>query len=110
MQGGEYPGAAERKKAGGPAAEKVDWSEIFDLIASEYGYTWGQFTALTYTQLEAFLGAVSRRRHSDVAINAQIHGIRMEARQKQAPVSDAVLREADRMTREMLSEKRANGR
>lgn|GEM_PF-5595676 len=94
--------------AGDKKASRIDWSIIFDLIASEYGYTWEQFTGMTYKILDACLEAIHRRTHNKTAVLAQMHGIKMELyekRQKIAPPSEKTLKAVDKHISDILKEK-----
>lgn len=82
-----------------------DWGLIFDLIASEYGYTWSEFTELTYKQLNACLESIARRTHNDYAFIANIHGVEMDYYQKIEPPSKAILEKARKRTEEILRKK-----
>lgn len=89
----------------------VDWSIIFDLIASEYGYTWQQFTNLTYKLLDACLEAITRRTHNKTAALAAMHGIKMDLYKRFKPVSETTLAQAKAEALKFLKQKRtANGK
>ncbi len=85
----------------------LDWSIIFDLIASEYGYTWEQFSGLTYKLLNSCLEAISRRNHNKTAVLAAMHGIKMDLYRRVKPVSDKTLQDAKEGAYNLLKERRA---
>jgi len=85
--------------------QRTDWGEIFDLIASEYGYGWEKFTGLTYKQLHAWLGAIAKRTHNQLVVLAAMHGLKMDLyRQLKAP-SKQILADADVEIYKQLKEK-----
>ena len=92
---------------GGPAQKHAspDWSLIFDVIASEYSYTWKQFTGLTYKQLDACLEAIAARTHNKTAVLAAMHGIKMDMYRKPIPVSEKTLELASIETEKILKAK-----
>lgn len=85
----------------------IDWSIIFDTIASEYGYTWEQFIYLTHKQLAAFLAAIDKRLYDKIRINAAIHGIKIDEKAATKQPSDTELKEAEKATNELLRQRRA---
>ena len=95
------------KKVRGSATDgdRVDWSIIFDIVASEYGYCWKDFTALTYKQLDTFLEVIAQRRHNDIVVQASLHGIKLESYRKKQTISKKVLTKARKMTQQLLAEK-----
>lgn len=84
----------------------VDWSIIFDSIASEYGYTWEQFAGLTYKLLAACLEAIARRTHNNTAVLASIHGIKMDLYKRSKPISKKILANAEAEAYKLLKKKR----
>lgn len=92
----------------GGSVEKTtptDWAIIFDLIASEYGYTWEQFIGLTYKLLDSCLEAIARRTHNKTAVLASIHGIKMDLYKRVQPVSEKVLADAKTQAYDLLKQK-----
>lgn len=85
----------------------ADWSIIFDSIASEYGYTWGQFVSMTYKMLDACLEAIARRTHNQTAVLASMHGIKMELYKRIKPISEKVLDQARAQAYKILQRKQA---
>jgi hypothetical protein len=83
----------------------LDWSIIFDLIASEYGYTWDQFISFTYKQLNACLEAIARRTHDNTVIRAAMHGIKLDMYRRVKPVSQKILKQAESEIQKLLKEK-----
>lgn len=86
---------------------RVDWAETFDLIASEYGYTWKQFIRLTYKQLYHCLKAIKRRIHNKTAVLAAMHGIKMEFYKEIKSPSKEILQKAQVEIDKILKEKQA---
>ena len=84
-----------------------DWPVIFDLIASEYGYSWRRFVGLTYKQLDAFLEAIAARSHNNMATQAAMRGIKVEPYKKVEPVSEKALEGARANAYKILEQKRA---
>ena len=90
--------------------KSVDWSIIFDSIASEYGYTWRQFTNLTYKLLDTCLEAIARRTHNKTVVLAAMHGIKVDLYKRHKPVSEKILKTADAEIFKLLKSKQvANG-
>lgn len=91
----------------GPASTRdpVNWSIIFDIIASEYGYTWVQFSGMTYKLLNECLESINRRTHNSIAVQAALRGIQMDLYQKHVP-ADAKTIEQSRMEAEKILKKR----
>lgn len=87
-------------------SEAVNWSEIFDSIASEYGYTWDQFTGLTYKLLDACLESIAKRQHNKTSVYAAMHGIKMDLYRRNKPVSEKTLQQAEKRAYELLKQKR----
>lgn len=83
----------------------VDWSIIFDLIASEYSYTWKQFIKLTYKQLNIYLEAIARRNHNKTAVLASMHGIKIDLYKRIKPVSKQTLENARKEAYKILKQK-----
>jgi len=94
---------------GGPvsAASSVDWSIIFDLVASEYGYTFEQFIGLTYKLLDSCLEAIARRTHNKTAVTAAMHGIKMDLYKRVKAPSEKFLENARTEAYKILKEKQA---
>lgn len=44
---------------------KVDWAQIIDLFASEYGWTIDEISKLNATQISLLIRAIRKRRRSD---------------------------------------------
>ena len=89
----------------------VNWANVFDLVASEYGYTWDQFTGLTYIQLHAFLEAINRRTHNNTAVQAAMHGIKVDLYKKIDPPAAENLQQIDDEITKIFKEKAsANGK
>lgn len=86
-------------------SNRVDWAIIFDLVASEYGYTWAQFTELTYKQLNVFLEAILRRTHNKTVVLAAMHGIKLDPYRRIKPPSERMLKKALDETEKILKEK-----
>lgn len=91
----------------------ADWSIIFDLFASEYGYTWEQFISMTYKQLNACLTCIYRRTHNKTAVQARIHGIDMDFWKEDIKPKKEVFDKANDLVDKLLREKQqktaANG-
>jgi len=83
----------------------VDWSVIFDSIASEYGYTWEQFINMTYKLLNCCLEAIAKRTHNNTVIQAAMHGIKMDLYKRVKPVSEKLLEQANIETYKLLQQK-----
>ena len=90
-------------------AEKLDWSLIFDLIASEYSYTWEQFTGMTYKQLDACMEAINRRNHNSLVTQAALKGVKLDAYRKKKAISNADMKSAREVIRKLLAEKQKHG-
>ena len=94
---------------GGPVKQRdpVDWSIIFDSIASEYGYTWDQFIAMTYKLLNACLESIARRSHNKTAVLAAMHGIKMDLYKEHEgkPLSKDDIKRAKTEVEKILKEK-----
>ena len=90
----------------------ADWSIIFDSIASEYGYTWGQFVSMTYKMLDACLEAIARRTHNQTAVLASMHGIKMDLYKRIKPISEKTLDQARAQAYKILKRKqlKTNGK
>ena len=95
---------------GGPVESrgKIDWSVIFDLIASEYGYDWSQFVSMTYKMLDACMEAISRRTHNKTVVQAAMHGIKMDLYRRHKPVSEKDLDNARSEIEKLLKEKQVS--
>lgn len=50
------------------------------MIASQYGYTKKEFTEMTLRDLQGCLEAIDIRTHNDFALDANIHGHKVEMR------------------------------
>ena len=86
---------------------QVDWSIIFDSIASEYGYTWDQFTGMTYKMLDVCLEAISRRTHNKNAVLAAMHGIKIDLYRRIKSPSSKDLEKGRSEAFKILQEKQA---
>lgn len=92
---------------------KTNWIEVFDLIASEYGYTMDQFKAMTLRQLNGCLEMIDIRTHNEFALNASIHGHKVELKKVMRQVeelSDKMKEEMERIHREAIERKVAEKR
>lgn len=87
-------------------AAEVDWSIIFDLIASEYGYTWEQFTGLTYKLLNACIKKIDKRKYDQAVFLAKIHGAQLKNEPAQLkPPSEELLKYAEAEALKTLKQK-----
>jgi len=77
------------------------------LIASEYSYTWDQFTGLTYKILNACLEAIARRTHNKIVVQAARRGIKVDLYKRIKPISEEVLKNARSEAFKILKQKQA---
>lgn len=85
--------------------DSTDWPLIFDLIASEYGYTWNQFGELTYKLLHATLEAIQQRTHNNLVIQAALRGVKLNPYKKLKSISEIDLKAGDQQVSEILKRK-----
>jgi len=85
----------------------IDWSIIFDSIASEYGYTWQQFVNMTYKLLNHCLEAIARRTHNNTVVQAAMHGLKMDLYKRVKPVSEKILDQATSEAYKLLQQKQS---
>lgn len=57
--------------------KSADFLEIYDLVASRYPYTLGQFYALTLRQIHLLARKAVEKKSEAIKIEAAIHGIKM---------------------------------
>ena len=57
--------------------EDHDWSEIFDLIASEYGYRFSDIRGMTPREIQAALRSITKRKDSAWRFEAALHGVKL---------------------------------
>lgn len=65
------------------------------MIASEYGYTFDQIADMTPREISVALNNISIRKHNEVALNANIHGHKMQYKQRAKTIKSAELSKED---------------
>ena len=50
---------------------------IFDLIASEYGYSFEDIRNMTMREIDIAMKYIGIRKHNEIAVNGKIHGLDM---------------------------------
>lgn len=94
---------------GGNETNTIDWSEIFDVFASEYGYTWDTFISMTFKQVNALMVAFNKRKHNEMALQAAMHGVKMEPIREKIPMTKKDKKTLNDLIQKKLAEKR-NGK
>jgi hypothetical protein len=59
---------------------------VFDIIASEYGYTLEQFGQMTVREVFVCMSNISKRKNNDLVIQAKLHGMKLEDNTKKKMV------------------------
>lgn len=60
---------------------------IFDLIASEYGYSFTQIRAMTMREIETAVRNISRRRTDQAKFDASLHGVQLDQKPEHSELS-----------------------
>lgn len=66
----------------------MNWIEVFDLIASEYGWTFDEFKKVTLRTLQGCLEMIDIRTHNDFVKQASLKGIKLEFKRIKRQVKD----------------------
>lgn len=73
--------------------------EVFDLVASQYGYTFEDFKAMTLRTLTGCLEMIDIRTHNEFALNANIQGHKVEFKKVTKKVRELTDAEAELMAK-----------
>ena len=67
-----------KKKDKSNSFSTKDWAALFDLCASQYGWTVEEFLSHTPRQIELITTPLNNRRHNDSAFQINLHGGKAE--------------------------------
>jgi len=79
---------------------------IFDLIASEYGYSFAEIRAMTMREIETALRHISRRRTDQAKFDASLHGVTIDAPEHPSQISSEKREAMDRGLEKIMRRRR----
>ena len=79
---------------------------IFDLIASQYGYTFKQFGQMTFIQVFTAFGAIAKRREQELKFQARCMGAEIKDDTTPEKITETDRDKFERLARERLDSRR----
>jgi len=90
--------------------DKVDWSAIYDVLASEYGWTLEYIHCMTKRHAAMCMTKINDRKYYEYSLQADLHGRKIKEREhsvsNDSDISDELRDKTDRAMEKIIARKK----